>query len=961
MNEHSLFAELLDITDPEARAAHLDRLSEGQPDLRARLERLFGLHEQAGGFLERSPVPRAEETAYFETAASGSEESPGTKIGPYDLLEVIGEGGMGTVYMAEQTEPMRRRVALKIIKPGMDSQQVVARFESERQALALMDHPNIARVFDGGTTEMGGRPYFVMELVRGLPITDYCDQAKLTVRERLELFTQVCRAVQHAHQKGVIHRDIKPNNVLVTVIDGRPVPKVIDFGIAKATGAALTDRTLFTGFHQLVGTPLYMSPEQAELSGVDVDTRSDVYSLGVLLYQLLTGTTPVAAEALRQAGYDEMRRIIRELEPPTPSRRVSTLGAEMSSKFAVQRQLDARRFDRLMRGELDWVVMRALEKDRGRRYDSAGAFAADVERYLADEPVQAAPPSAGYRLRKFARRNKAGLATAAAVALALVTGTGASVWQGLRADQARRHADERTEAEKSARAEAEANFQIAVDAVDRMLTRVSDEKLYDLPQLETVRRQLLEDALAFHQTFLAARKDDPVRRHATALALLRLGTVSDYLDRFDEARAAIDEGNALLEGLLRADPGNDLYRYNLAFGYNSIGWLKTVSPAEKIEMHTRAADILRPMVDERPADYALRGRHIRGEMASSLRSRAIHLINLGRFDDAERDLTAATALTTGLPGWSENVLAKVYSFRGLLNTRRKRYAEAVEDYRRAIQMHEAWVKENRTGLDRWELSEVWKAYGTCLEAVDRLPEAEDAFRRAVDIVDPLVADFPSTERYRTTANTTRWKWHLLLRRRGDTAEAVRTLDGMHRPLEGDLWLDRAAAYFELDQPQKATQELTSAAAHFRRQAKERGIGNPAPSRLLLKLATVKAIRGRQLLDEKRFDDADPWVREALSIREEFSPDEWPRFNALSMLGWVRFGQKKYAEAERLLLAGHEGLQTREKDLPVTARNRLREAAERVVDLYEATNRRALADEWRAKIPRETLPPPRPVQ
>jgi serine/threonine protein kinase/tetratricopeptide (TPR) repeat protein len=415
-----LFFAALELEGSETRSAYLDRHC-SDPELRRRVEELLAGDAQGSDFLE---APASIPTVTVDHDSRLGVEEPGTVIGPYKLREQIGEGGMGVVYVAEQTQPVRRKVALKIIKPGMDSKQVIARFEAERQALAMMDHPNIAKVHDGGTTE-SGRPYFVMELVRGLPITEYCDGERLPIRERLELFVLVCRAVQHAHQKGIIHRDLKPSNILVTLHDGVPVPKVIDFGVAKAIGQSLTERTIYTAFAQLVGTPLYMSPEQVELSGLDIDTRSDIYALGVLLYELMIGTTPFDPETLKRAGFDEMRRIIREEEPPRPSTRLSALGATLTT-VSARRQADPRRLGPSLRGELDWVVMKALEKDRRRRYETANDFAADVMRYLWGEPVQAVPPSAVYRVRKFVRRNRAGVAVAVVVALILAVMAGAA-------------------------------------------------------------------------------------------------------------------------------------------------------------------------------------------------------------------------------------------------------------------------------------------------------------------------------------------------------------------------------------------------------------------------------------------------------------------------------------------------------------------------------------------------------
>lgn len=424
--QDTVFEQAIAIADEHERAAYLDRACGGDTNLRREAERLVRDHFRAGSFLEQPAIA-------LDVTLRQAAEQVGSQIGPYKLLEQIGEGGMGLVYMAEQQRPVRRLVALKIIKPGMDSKQVIARFEAERQALAMMDHPNIAKVHDAGTTAptdggYPGRPYFVMELVRGIPINEFCDQQRLTVRQRLELFIQVCQAVQHAHQKGIIHRDLKPTNVLVTKADTQSVPKVIDFGIAKALSASLTEQTLHTGFAQLVGTPLYMSPEQAEMNQFGVDTRSDVYSLGVLLYELLTGTTPFDKETLGKAGLDEMRRIIREDDPPRPSARVSTLQAQNLSTISQQRNTDPRRISAALRGDLDWIVMKTLEKDRSRRYESAAALAGDIQRYLSDEPVLACPPTAMYRLRKFARRNKGPVAAAAVLGLALLVVVSAIGW-----------------------------------------------------------------------------------------------------------------------------------------------------------------------------------------------------------------------------------------------------------------------------------------------------------------------------------------------------------------------------------------------------------------------------------------------------------------------------------------------------------------------------------------------------
>jgi eukaryotic-like serine/threonine-protein kinase len=430
--EETIFEAARQIGDASQRQVYLQAACAGDPAMRERLQEMLAAQPDADGLFQGG-------AASLELPASTMAlrtEKPGDRIGRYKLRETIGEGGCGVVYVAEQEEPVRRRVALKVIKLGMDTRNVIARFEAERQALAMMDHPNIAKVLDAGATETG-RPFFVMELVRGIKITEFCDQNHLSTRERLELFMKVCQAVQHAHQKGIIHRDLKPSNILVTLHDGVPVPKVIDFGIAKATEGRLTDLTIYTELHQFIGTPAYVSPEQAEMSGLDIDTRSDIYSLGVLLYELLTGKTPFDAKELMAAGLDQMRRTIREQEPVRPSTRLGTMLEGERTTTAQHRHTEVPRLIHLLRGDLDWIVMRCLEKDRARRYDTANGLAMDIQRHLKSEPVVARPPSAAYKAQKFIRRNRVMATAAMIVALVLMLGALVSTREAFRANRAK--------------------------------------------------------------------------------------------------------------------------------------------------------------------------------------------------------------------------------------------------------------------------------------------------------------------------------------------------------------------------------------------------------------------------------------------------------------------------------------------------------------------------------------------
>jgi len=542
------------------REAYLDGACGGNVELRSRVDALLFADRDASDFLEAPAV-------------EGPREKPGSTIGPYKLLQEIGEGGMGIVYMAEQQRPVVRKVALKIIKLGMDTKQVIARFEAERQALAMMDHPSIARVLDAGSTS-SGRPYFVMELVRGVSIGEYCDTHKLSTEARLRLFVDVCRAVQHAHQKGIIHRDLKPSNVLVTSHDGLPVPKIIDFGVAKATNRRLTERTLFTEFRQVIGTPEYMSPEQAEMSGLDVDTRSDIYSLGVLLYQLLTGTTPVDSRTLRTAGYQEMTRIIREDEAPAPSTRISKLGAQ-GEAIAQRRGSDAGSLARLFRGELDWIVLKALEKDRTRRYETAAAFAEDVLRCLEERPVEAGPVSTAYRLRKFARRNRKTVGAAALFLAVLGLGLAGTTVGFL-----------------SARAEARRSQRIS-DSLKDVLAMTDAARASDRAQVEQVLNTVREDFGSDHATYAAVLDTLSDRLHdagdfATAaelsrealqvwrkaygpehpnvgITLARLGSILRLQGLVPEAEGALREALRILEGSPDA-PGLVAHQARLELG-----------------------------------------------------------------------------------------------------------------------------------------------------------------------------------------------------------------------------------------------------------------------------------------------------------------------------------------------------------------------------------------------------------
>jgi serine/threonine protein kinase len=601
-----IFDAVVALPTAAGRAAYLSAACGQNAALRSEVEQLLQHDNAAGSFLE-SPAVGLGATADSappnhaepQTSAAAPAEHPGTVIGPYKLLEQVGEGGMGTVWMAQQTEPVKRLVAVKLIKPGMDSRQVIARFEAERQALALMDYPNIAKVHDAGTTP-DGRPYFVMELVKGVPITRYCDERRLTPRQRLELFVPVCQAIQHAHQKGIIHRDLKPSNVLVALYDDRPVPKVIDFGVAKATGQQLTEQTLHTGFGAVVGTVEYMSPEQAGFNQLDVDTRSDIYSLGVLLYELLTGSPPFTRKELERAGMLEMLRVIREQEPSKPSTKLST--AEGLPTLAANRGTEPAKLTKLVRGELDWIVMKALEKDRNRRYDTANGFAADLLRYLADEPVQACPPSAVYRLRKFARRHRTSLAIALGlVFMVLLTIIGLAVSTLLiYREQQRKEAALEAAADQNRRAGA--NLRLALESLERLYVDFAEDRLSHRPDLKPLQREFLQKALKFYEAFAQENRGEPTVRMETGKALLRVGNIQREFGDLQKAELAYNQAITLLEKLAAdGSPSPECLQF-LGICQNHLGSLLTETGLmkEAESAHRQAVAQLKKLVGGRP-------------------------------------------------------------------------------------------------------------------------------------------------------------------------------------------------------------------------------------------------------------------------------------------------------------------------------------------------------------------------
>lgn len=754
-----LFMELADLPKPDQTAA-LSRLCGNDTTLRAEVEALLRAEMQAGGFMASPTSPEARSDPDAATIGVAMHERVGAQIGRYKLLQQIGEGGFGVVYMAEQREPVQRKVALKIIKLGMDTRNVIARFEQERQALALMDHPHIARVLDAGATDQG-RPYFVMELCTGDPITEYCDKNNLNIQDRLHLFIQVCQAVQHAHQKGVIHRDIKPNNVLVSTQDGRAHAKVIDFGIAKATASRLTEKTLFTEHKQFIGTPQSMSPEQAE-GMLDIDTRTDVYSLGVLLYEMLTGVTPFDPKSLRNAAYAEMQRIIREVEPLKPSTRLSE-STETITRIAATRRVEPKKLGTLIRGDLDWIVMKAMEKDRQRRYETPNGLGLDVQRFLAGEAVLAAPPNASYRMRKFVRRHKGQVLAASVVTVALIAGAAAVMAVQIRAN---RLLEQKNAKLAEANALAEKRFRQARAAVDEYFTTVSETKLLDVPGLQPIRKELLDAAERYYRDFLQTRGDDPEVRVDAASASFRVGWVKQALGQSEEALKAFKEAAAIYGALVQAHPENIEYQRYLASSYGAQGLLLDGAQRrdDALAAHQKSLEIRRSIlaknVDDVRSniDVARTLRNIGGvyrgtnKPADALfawdEALAIAMPLLDRptfMSPSNIDLTGRRSLSAIV----REDLASIQLDRSMVLCETGRQRDALASWTKAIELFETLVRELPNDLSlRGRLADCYSNGADLQHAVGELERSRELRARCLEIRRTMVADNPSVMSYR---------------------------------------------------------------------------------------------------------------------------------------------------------------------------------------------------------------------
>ncbi len=882
MSEESLFTDALAISDPVARAALLDRECP-DPAQRERVANLLAAVARSN-LLDR-PSPDFGRTAAYEPVAGKDSGFVGARIGPYKLLEKIGEGGMGEVWVADQLEPIKRRVAIKLIKSGMDSRSVLGRFEAERQALAVMDHPNIAKVLDAGTTT-DGRPYFVMELVKGTQITEFCDARKLTTEQRLELFIPICNAIQHAHMKGIIHRDIKPGNVLVALHDETPVPKVIDFGVAKAVGQQLSENTIYTGFGTLVGTPAYMAPEQASFNQLDVDTRADVYALGVLLYELLAGSPPIEAERMKKAALDEVLRIVRDEEPPRPSQRLST--SQAKATIAATRGTEPAKLSALMKGEIDWIVMKALEKDRTRRYESANGMAKDIQRYLAGDSVEACPPTMRYRLRKAYRKYWVSIVTSGAFVFVLVAATIVSLT----------HAARMTLAERDA-----IRHGLRVEEERRKAEGESRKARKQAEIAEAVKEFLERDLIAQANPLAAGRDDsrpDPDLKLKTALDR----AVPHIAKRFG--------GKPLIEASIRRAIGN---------AYVGRGLI----PEAQIQLE-KACDLYRTELTrpEQDVETIVRKPYIEA---------MIELINLYSGQGQVQK-----ALAT-IPMLEEQI--------------RRAFGDGPEG-KTVLEMM-AGLREVLEGKDpikalqknRELLQKLFAEKPSEQPAGSQTPESKTQAEQVRAAEEGVLSMLQRMENF-TAA--------IKLMNQGKYADAEQTLKQLIEPRRAKGEVDVLIMIPMLAEVQRLQGKFAEARANYEsaRDDIRKVLGEDHPS-----VGACQYGLAQSLLSEKKYAQAETEARAALAFYEKRMPDDLIRFELTGVLGSALLGQKKYADAEPLLLKAYEGIKAWFDKNPgadaarLAMTNRICEAIDRLIQLNTAKNKTDDVKKWqteRAKYP-----------
>ena len=924
---------------PEERDAFLRQACAGDEVLEREIRSLLAAQQEARSFLE-SPAIEVAAKALGRQQGDGAQVTGHDDFGRYHILRPLGEGGMGTVYLAEQREPIRRSVALKLVKAGMSTREVMARFESERQALALMDHPAIAKVLDAGST-LQGAPYFVMEYVAGIPITAYCDNHRLNTRERLELFVRVCEGVQHAHQKAIIHRDLKPSNILVAEVDGHPAPKIIDFGIAKALSQKLTEQTIYTRLGTLVGTPEYMSPEQALSSCEDIDTRTDVYSLGVIFYELLAGAPPIE---LRKIAWDEFLRRLREEDPPKPSTKLRTQAPATSTEVAHNRQTDPPALVRQMRGDLDSIASKALEKDRARRYDSPSDFAADIGRYLRHEAVLAVRPSVAYRARKFARRYRVALVTAAAVVLVLIAAAAISIRQSIRANREAAVAQAVNDflqndllAQASAATQsgpaAKPNPHLEVrTALDRAAARIGG-KFAGQPEVEAAIRDTIaqtyedlglypEARKQFEQALDLRRRALGARNPKTLKSLSRLGRIAHLQGRYPEAEGFVSQALAIQRQVLGPEHPDTLGSMNnLAGDYHAEG---KYPQAEAL--HSQVLELQRRVLGpEHPSTLA------------SMHNLAMDYDEEGKYAQAEALDSQTLELQRRVLGaehpdtlWSMNNLANVYFGEGKYPQAEALHSQLLEIRRRVL-----GPEHPDTLASMNNLAAVYENEG-------KYPQAEALHTQLLKIgrrvlgpehrltllsMENLAVDYGNEGKYVQAEALY-----------GQTVEANRRVLGPAHP-DTLLTLSDFASMCQRRGKYALAETYAVQALAGRRQA----LGSEHPDTMASEADLALAY-----LSQGKFAEAEPLAREAFETEKKVQPDDWQRYRAASLLGVSLAGEKKFVEAEPLLLEGYQGMLARKDRIDAPDRYHLDLAHEWVARLYQAWGKPEKAVEWKMK-------------